>query len=224
MEHCEKKSVIAALFLVVALSSIFMVSHLSIPVSSVSPFSPIRVACVGDSITEGTYYPSYLRDLLGVNYTVGNFGAGGSTVLFSSDKPYIYRSAFQKALAFHAAIVVIILGTNDANPKYYGQIDNFIRDYKTLINKFQVERPQIYLVKPPPIFDDGMGPNSANLVEGVIPRIEQVADDLDLPIIDVYTLLLNHPEYFWDGVHPGIEGAQIIATAVYEALSNRTTY
>jgi lysophospholipase L1-like esterase len=209
--------------LVVFLSSAFLLSYLTFPVSRGSVFSPIRVACVGDSITEGSYYPSDLQGLLGKNYTVGNFGAGGSTVLFSSDKPYIYRIAFQKAMAFHADIVVIMLGTNDATPKYYGKIDNFDRDYKMLIGQFKAENPQIWLVKPPPIFYDGLGPNSANLVNGVIPRIEQVATELGLPIIDVYTLLLNHPEFFTDGVHPGSEGAETVAAAVYQAILNQAS-
>ncbi len=222
MEHRERKSVRAALVIVVALSSVFMISHLAKPINDVGVFSPLRVACVGDSITEGTYYPHDLQALLGVNYTVGNFGAGGSTVLISSDKPYLYRFAFQRALTFHADLVVIMLGTNDATPKYYGKIENFVRDYKMLINQFQTERPQIWLVKPPPIFDDGLGPKSTNLVNGVIPRIEQVAIEFGLPIIDAYNPLLSHPEYFSDGVHPTSEGAQIIAAAVYEALSNRT--
>jgi sialate O-acetylesterase len=200
-----------------------MLSYLVFPANRGSIFSPIRVACVGDSITEGSYYPSDLQALLGKNYTVGNFGAGGSTVLFSSDKPYIYRIAFQKAVAFHADIVVIMLGTNDATPKYYGKIDNFVRDYKMLISRFQTEQPQIWLVKPPPIFDDGLGPSSANLVNGVIPGIEQVAAELGLPIIDVYSLLLNHPEYFTDGVHLSSEGAEIIAMAVYQALPNQAS-
>jgi lysophospholipase L1-like esterase len=188
--------------LVVFLSSAFLLSYLTFPVSIGSVFSPIRVACVGDSITEGSYYPSDLQGLLGKNYTVGNFGAGGSTVLFSSDKPYIYRIAFQKAMAFHADIVVIMLGTNDATPKYYGKIDNFDRDYKMLIGQFKAENPQIWLV---------------------IPRIEQVATELGLPIIDVYTLLLNHPEFFTDGVHPGSEGAETVAAAVYQAILNQAS-
>jgi len=222
MERREKRSFLAAVFLVVVLSTVFAISHLAMSIRNIGPFSPVRVACVGDSITQGFYYPNYLQDLLGANYTVGNFGAGGSTVLISSDKPYVYRSAFQEALTFNAEIIVIMLGTNDATPTYYQQIDNFVVDYKTLINQFSVEEPQIWLVKPPPIFDDGLGPNSANLVNGVIPRIEQVSRELDLPIIDVYTLLLSHPDYFTDGVHPTSEGAHVIAAAVYRAISYQT--
>jgi lysophospholipase L1-like esterase len=52
----------------------------------------------------------------------------------------------------------------------------------------------------------------------VIPRIEQVANAMNLPIIDVYAAFANHSEYFWDGVHPNSEGAELIATEIYKAI------
>ena len=35
-----------------------------------------------------------------------------------------------------------------------------------------------------------------------------------MPLIDNNSPLLNHPEYFSDGVHPNEQGAGIIATTV----------
>ena len=55
----------------------------------------IHVACIGDSITEGFDYPNYLWMLLGSEYTVGNFGVGGSTVSLGSQKPYMKQPEFQ---------------------------------------------------------------------------------------------------------------------------------
>ena len=46
--------------------------------------TPIRVACVGDSITQITKYTADLQAELGSNYTVGNFGVSGSTVSLST--------------------------------------------------------------------------------------------------------------------------------------------
>jgi lysophospholipase L1-like esterase len=68
-----------------------------------------------------------------------------------------------------------------------------------------------------------MGPKEANLVQNVIPGIQQVANELHLPTINVYSSLLNHSDLFYDGVHPRAEGAQIIADTVYAALTNHTT-
>jgi lysophospholipase L1-like esterase len=180
----------------------------------------ISVACIGDSITELPYYPDELQDLLGANYTVGNFGAGGSTVLLDTGKPYIDQVELVKAKNFLPDIAIIMLGTNDARTDHFKSIDNFASDYMKLINEIQEieSNPKIFLVKPPPLFDNEFELKNDNLLEGIIPRIEQIANEEGLPIIDVYAALENHPEYFWDGVHPGSEGATVIASEVYEAI------
>ena len=222
MDYPEKKSVLAAIVAVIILSSLYMLAFGNPNMGNQSG-SVIRVACVGDSITQGTYYPSDLQTLLGDHYAVGNFGLGGSTVLLSTDKPYMYRPVFQNALLYRPNIVIIMLGTNDATPKNYAKIENFVADYKTLISQFWSSASQIWLVIPPPIFEDSLGPNAANLVQGVIPRIQQVANDLHLSTISVYPLLIDHPDFFYDGVHPTAEGAQVIANAVYAGLTNSTS-
>jgi acyl-CoA thioesterase-1 len=180
----------------------------------------IRVACIGDSITELPYYPHELQTLLGTNYTVGNFGSGGATVLLDTDKPYIDQFEFVEAKNFLPDIAIIMLGTNDARTDHFKSIDNFVPDYMKLINEIKAlkSNPKIFLVKPPPLFDNKLELKNVNLVEGIIPRIEQIANDEGLLIIDVYAALENHPEYFWDGVHPSSEGAAIIANEVYEAI------
>jgi lysophospholipase L1-like esterase len=183
---------------------------------------PTKVACVGDSITEGTDYPIDLQKLLGDNYTVGNFGVGDSTVLLGTEKPWMYQTEFQNARRFLPNIVIIMLGTNDARPDYYMHIDEFVDDYKELVGEFEAlgeSKPRIWLVKPPPIFNDSLGPTNANLIEGVIPRIQEVAQELNLPVIDVYTALANHADYFsGDGVHPNSAGAEVIAAHIYSAI------
>jgi lysophospholipase L1-like esterase len=185
-----------------------------------SPTSTIRVACVGDSITEGTGYVDDLRMMLGVNYTVGNFGVGGASV--SELKPYMSQPEFQEAEDFQPDIVVIMLGTNDAPAIPTGHIVNFTGNYEQLIRAFQVlpSKPEIWLVKPPPIFNNGTRLSTSFFVQEVIPRIEQVANETGLPLIDVYTPLLSHPEYFLDGVHAYGEGARIVATQVFDAITD----
>jgi acyl-CoA thioesterase-1 len=181
----------------------------------------IRVACIGDSITELPDYPHDLQTRLGSNYTVGNFGAGGSTVLLDTDKAYIDQVEFVKAKNFLPDIAIIMLGTNDARTDHFKSIDDFVPDYMKLINEIQEieSNPKIFLVKPPPLFDNEFELKNVNLLEGIIPRIEQIANQKGLLIIDVYAALENHPKYFWnDGVHPNSEGATVIANEVYEAI------
>lgn len=57
---------------------------------------PVKVACVGNSITYGTgiaerekyAYPVQLQQLLGDAYEVGNFGRPGATLLNKGHRPY----------------------------------------------------------------------------------------------------------------------------------------
>jgi acyl-CoA thioesterase-1 len=182
--------------------------------------SPTRVACMGDSITEMTAYPADLQDLLGDGYSVSNFGAIGSTVLMETSDPYIYTTAFLKAEVFLPDIVVIMLGTNDARADNYQSIDNFVPDYEQLVRVVKALKsdPKIYLVKPPPIFYNNLNLSNEHLLDGVIPSIQQVANDFNLPTIDVYTPLVNHSNYFMDGVHPNNNGASVIASEIYKAI------
>jgi lysophospholipase L1-like esterase len=181
----------------------------------------IRVACVGDSITEGTEYPYDLAAMLGANYTVGHFGVGGVTVTVESENGYINQTEFKKAKNFMPNIVVILLGTNDAYPEREQFLGYFKSDYLSLIEAFQSlpTKPQIYIVLPPPVFNDSMGPSSDILAQEVLPLVRQVATETGLPLVDVNTPLLGHADYFWDGLHPNRDGAKIIASKVYEAIT-----
>jgi len=182
----------------------------------------INVACVGDSITEWSAYTTDLQALLGKDYSVGNFGVAGSAVSTSGNKPYMKQSAFQEAKDFKPSIIVIMLGTNDAHT--HQSTSSFASDYEHLVNEYSVldSQPRIYLVKPPPIFENELELSGTNLQEEVLPSIEHVANEFDLPMVDVNTALTDHPEYFEDGVHPNNEGAMVIANEVWEALTANT--
>jgi lysophospholipase L1-like esterase len=214
-------------FLVVVML-IFLVGETAILVnlqSQSSKIEPIRVACIGDSITAGTQYPVDLWNLLGSDYLVGNFGIGGATVSLGTGSSWIYEAGFEVAKRFQPKIVVIALGTNDANINYKEFNTGFVSDYSILIDEFQTlaSRPKVYLVLPPPVFSNNANLSQTFFLQNVVPNIRQVALNKGLPLIDAYEALINHPEYFADGVHPNVEGAQKIAQAVYSALiSDRT--
>jgi lysophospholipase L1-like esterase len=208
--------VLAAVILTAGLASFYLGEK-----QKIENASPIRVACIGDSITNGTEYPDDLWMMLGANFTVGNFGVGGATVTLESDNPYMDQVEFQEAKQFKPDIVIIMLGTNDAYPSRQQYLNYFSSDYAKLVESFQElsTKPKIFLVVPPPVFNSALGPNNTILLKDVIPRITQAATEFDLPIIDVYTPLMNHVDYFWDGVHPNANGAKIIATQIYDAVN-----
>jgi acyl-CoA thioesterase I len=182
--------------------------------------SEIRVACVGDSITSDTMYTDDLSSMLGANYAVRNFGVGRTTVSLQFNKPYMNQPAFQNAERFNPDIVVIMLGTNDAYLSEQ-QRSNFVNDYTTMINSFSSlsSNPKIYIVIPPPVFNNTMGLPADILDNDVIPLVNQTATDLGLSTIDIHTPLLDNPEYFKDGVHPNDEGSLVISSEIYDAIT-----
>lgn len=62
----------------------------------------IKVACVGDSITYGSYhltkrnYPAVLSKMLGAGYCVNNFGFSGRTAMKDGDMPYVKDKNYKK--------------------------------------------------------------------------------------------------------------------------------
>ncbi|MGA2681351.1 MAG: GDSL-type esterase/lipase family protein [Candidatus Bathyarchaeia archaeon] len=181
--------------------------------------SYIRVACVGDSITCGTSYPDDLWLMLGSKYVVGNFGINGATVFLNSSNPYLQTPAFKIAKQFNPQIVIIMLGTNDADPTLNESNAVFVADYVRLVSQFQglASKPKVWVVNPPPIFNNTVGLSGEFLVQNIIPDIKQVANATGVSIIDVYTSMVVHPAYFLDGVHPDVNGSVTVATVVYDA-------
>ena len=184
---------------------------------------PTRVACVGDSITAITGYPSDLQSLLGPNYSVKNFGVNGSTVFLDSWKPYMDQPEFQNAINFKPNIVIIMLGTNDDLEMLRPSNASFEEDYIKLISAFQQieSNPRIWVVEPPPIFSNSSDLSIPYFNGVIVPKIQELANQTNLPIIDVYNAFGNHSDYFVDGVHPNSQGAALIASEVYKAINQK---
>ena len=182
----------------------------------------IRIACVGDSITKGSDYPDKLQEMLGENYAVGNFGVDGSTISQETKTPYMYQDEFIKALEFQPNIVIVMLGTNDANSEInYNKDNSLIEDYAKLVNSFRALEgdQQILLVKSPPIMATNSPYNNSFLVNTILPQIDSLAQKLNVPTVDVYKAIGENPDYFFDGIHPDDDGANIIASTLYNHLT-----
>lgn len=192
---------------------------------------PIKVACVGDSITYGhgikdrdhDSYPAVLGRMLGEKYDVRNFGISGRTLMNSGDSPYMKEQIYKDALAFNPDIVTIKLGTNDSKP--YNWINNqyFKKDLKLLINSFRElpSKPEIYLCLPAPPMGNAWNISDSVVFNYIIPSIKEVAAEENLPVIDLYIPLKPHREFFPDTIHPNEEGALFIANIIYKTLTGR---
>jgi len=196
--------------------------------------SRIRVACVGDSITYGlgianrerNGYPAQLATLLGEHWEVRNFGFSGAFAIKDSTKPYLLLPVFDEALAYEPDVVIIQLGTNDTNAKTWpAHHQQFITDYLAIIRRFQGLRtkPRIYLCRPVPLFRDRgkVYDTDKILTEEVIPKINAIAAQNHLPVIDLYAALNGNPEKFWDGVHPNADGARLMAATIVTQLKGQ---
>jgi lysophospholipase L1-like esterase len=216
----KKRTQLVVVVLAIMISTTLIVKFQPLSLQKKDPSTPIRVACVGDSITAITGYPSDLQTLLGANYSVGNFGVTGSTVLLNSWEPYMNQTEFQKALEFQPDIVIIMLGTNDDLQMLRPYNASFEEDYAKLIASFQQleSKPKIWIAKPPPIFSNSSELSIPYFNGVIIPKIEDLANRMNLPIIDVYTAFGDHADYFVDGVHPNSQGAALIASLVCKAI------
>ncbi len=213
---------------VVLTQSLFAASPLA-PINPAEYSKPIRVACVGDSITQGVgaepgkAYPSQLQALLGDDWLVKNFGVSGRTLLRQGDHPYWNEVAFQQAQAFDPNVVIIMLGTNDSKPYNWAHVDEFAKDYKDLVATFQAlkSKPRIYVCRPCPVPGEGNFGISEKNVLLEIPMIDALASEQGLGVIDMHAALEKRPELLPDRVHPNTEGAGIMAQTVYEALTGK---
>jgi len=199
------------------------------PVDPNSFPAPVRVACVGDSITSGAgaspgkSYPSQLQAILGDKWKVNNFGVSGRTLLKKGDHPYWNEKAFTAAQAFNPNVVVIMLGTNDTKPPNWVHNDEFYADYKGLVETFKnlESKPRIFVCRPCPVPGKGnYGINEANL-QLEMPLIDKVAAEENADVIDMHAALLAHPEMQPDRVHPNTAGAGIMAQTVADALTGK---
>ena len=189
---------------------------------------PVRVACVGDSITYGhgikdrlhDAYPGVLSSMLGEKYDVRNFGVSGTTTMMGTDMPYMNEQAYKDALEFNPQIVTIKLGTNDSKPFNWKEQEHFKKDLKTLIESFRSlpSKPKIWLCLPVPAYGHAWSINDSIIYNGVIPYIKEVAQEENLSLIDLNTPFQGKKQYFPDTIHPNEEGEKMIAEIIYNEV------
>ena len=213
--------------------SIFFLAFVALSVSAKGKESPVlRVACVGNSVTYGyglsdrehTAYPVVLQQLLGEGFDVKNFGHSGATLLRHGHRPYTQLPEFRQAMDFKADLVVIHLGLNDTDPRNWPNYgDEFIGDYRALIDSFRVANPQakIWICLMTPIFHrhSRFQSGTRDWHEAIQKTIRQIAATADVGLIDLHTPLYSHPDLFPDALHPNAEGAVILARTVCSAIT-----
>ena len=187
------------------------------------PASPVRIACMGDSVTYGygldrsESYPAQLAALLGEGYTVENFGVNGAAVCDYRNTP-----AFAAAMEFEPDIILLMLGSNDTNDALWMGQDAFREAYLSLLDACGESGARVIVctcVSAYPVnggYQFGVNPDALGEVCDVI---ADIAAEQGLPLADLAAVTANHPDYYQaDGVHPNADGAAAIAGAAASLL------
>lgn len=203
-----------------------------LPLFAVDKKAPIKVACVGNSITYGTgiadreqfSYPVQLQKLLGDNYLVGNFGKPGATLLRHGHRPYFQQKEFREVMAFKGDIAVVHLGVNDTDPRNWPNYrDEFVNDYLALLDSLRSANPKVRIIiaRMTPIADRHHRFISGTKLwhDEIQTAIENVATISGAELIDFHAPLYPYPNLLPDAIHPNAEGAGILAETVYRGIS-----
>ena len=189
----------------------------------------IRIACVGDSLTEGykssggnksaTAYPAYLQQMLGDDYKVENFGKSSMTLMKNNDRSYWKTTEFRNSLAFDPDIVIIMLGTNDCKSwdeaAFRADAVSLVNEYKALESKPQV----IFAVSPHVYLESGADITMAKM-DKVIPVQRALVEENGWDSIDMYEKTEGKENlYNADLIHFTDSGYYYLAQCMYEAIT-----
>jgi len=193
--------------------------------------APLRVACIGDSITYGDQianrdrdaYPAVLQRLSGGRFVTGNFGVNGATALPVLFREWGSTAAARDALAFEPDLAVVMLGINDlAFPERYSEYPAALAG---VIRRFQAlpSSPRLFVCTLTPIAPPDQQAEVNHTIQTVFnPAIRAVAAETGASVIDISAAFPNRLDLLPDSVHPSAEGAEIIARTVLEALEAAT--
>ena len=204
-----------------------------VPLAFLSAAEPIRVACLGDSITAGARvtavesYPAQLQQMLGGGFVVKNFGAAGAT-LWPGGKPNAFDQ-LPAARAFGPKIVIVNFGINDTRSRdadYWSHFLTFTPEAAKLLDNLLAlpSKPFVLLCLPTALASDlpGMADErKANTTERQ-PRLVKVREKWralaasykghGVKVVDLFVVTEKHPEVFnADGVHLNAAGYKLLA-------------
>ncbi len=203
----------------------------------------------GDSITDGNRIKNNTTDLnhqIGHSYAYvisGKLGAqypqDGLQFLnrgISGHRLYDLAQRWQAdCLDLQPDVLSILVGVNDVHFSVFGDkkldISDFETTYKTLINRTQLNNPDVKIILCEPFSFCLGGPAQQwdvwqNLLTRVQDSVRTVARETSvyfLPLQHMFDSLAQNPQpsyWLWDGVHPTESGHWMIANAWLEFVQN----
>ncbi|MES2387398.1 MAG: GDSL-type esterase/lipase family protein [Bacteroidota bacterium] len=196
-----------------------------------------KVGMIGNSIAYGANVPfqgvnSIARKLgrLMPNLTVDNFGHSGATMLKAGDTPYWKTPEMTNAYKLNPDMLIIELGSNDSKPYMWSTLSGGFRaDYENMIDTFRVQNPavDVYAFSPTKAYTSAYAISEANLANDIRPGIIASAKVKGANVIDGYDTSTSaavtggsgYTWYFEDGIHPTLNGNDLLAAKMAHVLS-----
>ncbi len=215
-------------------------------INDITPTSgeKVKIAFIGDSITQGTgadnqatqSYPAQLQGLLdSKKFKVGNYGKASAYTLDADNKYNVkdaklsYRNTaqYKDSLNFKPDVVVIMMGVNDIRSMSCDQARDALKE---ALSDLAWEYCALDSVQKVYIATSIMIPSSATIYQYSDGRLQdlqrEVAAELGLDVIDIYSMTREYlnvkMHYTKDRIHPVAESYGEMARAFYSALTGET--
>lgn len=232
-EYKKTKEVIIMIKKLLTVAAAFIVSVMLVsPVKAqtltgATALEPYTISFVGDSITYPPSYASVIAELPQIN--VKNYGVGASQVGGMNGESFFGRTF---GVNFGSDLIVIFGGTNDylcwkeSTPLgAYDSVDvkTFCGAYNIMISNMQQANPGTKIVLMTPIrrSDEYVSNVYGLMLSDYVNAVKLVAQHNKLQCIDLYsnpTCNLVARGLLSDGVHPSIQGHQVLADEVLKSL------
>jgi lysophospholipase L1-like esterase len=189
----------------------------------------VNIACIGNGVTYGigvenrekNNFPQQLLYLLGANYKVTNFGVVNAPVLSNGVNGYNKTAAFKKSQTINPDIVFVELGLDEIKSSDTAFISNFTNTLEGIVQSYSnlSTRPRIVLFLPLPIFlNDSRLLNNSVIKNKIIPKIQKIAFEKNLEVLDLFSMFIDKQDLFLDKIHPSSLGGTLISKRLYELV------
>lgn len=194
---------------------------------------PVKVVCLGDSVT-GVYYhtggrrayPEMLELALKRLYpdakvTVVNAGISGNSTRNGLSR------LDREVLDHKPDLVTVMFGLNDIVGV---PVEEYRTNLKTIAERCRKQGAEVLFCTPNAIFDDGGTRTTAKLVE-YCGTMKEVGKELGVPVCDCYAAHVSARERdaaAWrlmmsDAIHPNMDGHKLNAVEIARTISGRET-
>lgn len=207
-------------------------------------FSEMKIACLGDSITEGidgnTPYPTFLKEILGAK-EIYNFGIGGSTIASGNGVAAMTERSVD--IPKDIDLILVIGGTNDNFQQaswQFGFMDwetkgegTFCGDLQLLMRKFKWSYPNakvIFFTPPSNSKIDQLKKENPALLDQskYAEAINYIGREEKTQVVDLFNanFLNSHDanimsHFMHDNVHGNTEGNRLLAERVASEIIKR---